>query len=114
MSWGFYWVLHEHIDGFFSLRFFSTLTAYFVGGALFMKFGKGATGSDVIPNVQMWIQVPSDIKVSLAKITTNLPTSTWYIHTTRPFTLKGGMKFAIGKINSKSGYSSVWFYRLFN
>ena len=29
-----------------------------------MKFGRGAEGKEVIPNVDIWIQIPSLVKVS--------------------------------------------------
>ncbi|XP_033631813.1 uncharacterized protein LOC117293562 [Asterias rubens] len=43
---------------------FSVLVvAYFVGGALFLRFGRHAQGKEIIPNYEMWVGVPENIKV---------------------------------------------------
>ena len=36
---------------------------YLIGGVLFMKFGKQASGADLMPNKQFWTGVPTNIKV---------------------------------------------------
>lgn len=42
---------------------FSSLTVlivvYFVGGALFLKFARGAEGMDIIPNREFWSDLPT-------------------------------------------------------
>jgi hypothetical protein len=40
------------------------LVTYFVGGAIILKFGKQASGSDMIPNVAIWKELPGNIRVS--------------------------------------------------
>ena len=48
----------------FSLYRFSVLVVlYLVVGMLFMKFGRGAQGKEVIPNVDLWIALPGYVKV---------------------------------------------------
>ena len=44
-------------------RFSVLLIVYFVGGVLFMKFGKGAEGKETIPNVKLWSDFPFLVKV---------------------------------------------------
>ena len=44
-------------------RFFVTLTVYLIGGMLFMKYQKQASGTDLIPNKEIWISIPENIKV---------------------------------------------------
>ncbi len=39
---------------------------YFVGGAVFLKFQKRAEGKDIIPNVNFWTSLPSDIKAGFS------------------------------------------------
>jgi hypothetical protein len=43
-------------------------------GMLYMKLGRNASGANVIPNVNIWTQLPSDIKVRFNALTgiTNL------------------------------------------
>ncbi len=50
-------------------RFFVLLTVYFVGGILFMKFGKNSTGIEMIPNLSFWKSLPGNIKVKIKKKT---------------------------------------------
>ena len=44
-------------------RIIVSLVAYFIIGALLMKFQFHASGTDVIPNKTFWIQLPLLIKV---------------------------------------------------
>jgi len=46
----------------FIIIFFTLLGVYFIGGALFMKFARGASGKEIIPNVEFWADLPSLIK----------------------------------------------------
>ncbi len=39
------------------------LITYFVAGILIMKFYKNASGTDIIPNKQLWMSAPFLIKV---------------------------------------------------
>ena len=39
------------------------VVTYFVAGILIMKFYKEASGTDIVPNKQLWIKVPFLIKV---------------------------------------------------
>jgi hypothetical protein len=39
------------------------LVIYLVAGILFMKYKRGATGKEVIPNVEFWSSLPGLIKV---------------------------------------------------
>ena len=48
-------------------RFFVLLTVYFVGGILFMKFGKNSTGIEMIPNLSFWKSLPGNTKVKNKK-----------------------------------------------
>ena len=41
---------------------------YFIAGVLFMKFAKGAQGTELVPNVQFWSTLPFYVKVSEATI----------------------------------------------
>ncbi len=50
-------------------RFFVLLTVYFVGGILFMKFGRNSTGIEMIPNLSFWKSLPGNIKVKIEKKT---------------------------------------------
>jgi hypothetical protein len=49
------------------LLFFCSLiclaTAYLIGGMIFMKFARKASGTDIIPNKQFWLGFPGLIKV---------------------------------------------------
>ena len=50
------------------LSLFRTLVfiiLYFVGGMLFLHFAKGASGSEMIPNITFWKAVPGLIKVHI-------------------------------------------------
>eukprot|EP01100_Stratorugosa_tubuloviscum_P007553 TRINITY_DN312_c0_g2_i1.p1 TRINITY_DN312_c0_g2~~TRINITY_DN312_c0_g2_i1.p1 ORF type:complete len:232 (-),score=76.90 TRINITY_DN312_c0_g2_i1:401-1096(-) len=38
------------------------IVIYIIGGILFMRFAKGATGSDMIPNKEFWVDFPSLLK----------------------------------------------------
>ena len=44
--------------------FFVILVIYLVAGILFMKYKRGATGKEVIPNIEFWTSLPGLIKVS--------------------------------------------------
>jgi len=35
---------------------------YFVGGAVFLKYQRSAQGKEIIPNVNFWSSLPSDVK----------------------------------------------------
>ena len=39
---------------------------YFIAGVLFMKFAKGAQGTELVPNVKFWSTLPFYVKVSAA------------------------------------------------
>ena len=39
------------------------VVVYLVAGSLFMKFGRGAEGKEVIPHVNVWMEMPSLVKV---------------------------------------------------
>ncbi|XP_063419760.1 uncharacterized protein LOC134704905 [Mytilus trossulus] len=56
---------------------------YLIGGVLFMKFGKQASGADLMPNKKFWSGVPTNIKT--------------------------GFQFTYGKVRGKSSaeYSSI-------
>jgi 1,2-dihydroxy-3-keto-5-methylthiopentene dioxygenase len=43
--------------------FFVVVVIYLVAGILFMKYKRGATGKEVIPNVEFWSSFPGLIKV---------------------------------------------------
>lgn len=66
-------------------RLLVIVVVYFVGGVLFMKFKREASGKDLIPNVEFWSSIPGLVK--------------------------DGIKFSynhtIGKCSSRSGYSSM-------
>lgn len=44
--------------------FFVLLVVYLVAGILFMKYRRGATGKEVIPNLEFWSSLPGLIKVN--------------------------------------------------
>ena len=44
-------------------RFFVALVVYFIAGILVMKFHKGATGKELIPNYAFWSELPLLVKV---------------------------------------------------
>ncbi|KAH3715069.1 hypothetical protein DPMN_057773 [Dreissena polymorpha] len=48
------------------MLFFVFLFVYFVAGMLFMKFGRGAVGTEVIPNYGFWSSLPGLIKEGVA------------------------------------------------
>lgn len=50
-------------EPFASYRFAVCIVTYFVVGALIMKFHYQATGTDIIPNKNLWIQFPLVVKV---------------------------------------------------
>ncbi len=39
------------------------IATYFVAGALIMKFHYQSTGTDIIPNKELWLQLPFLVKV---------------------------------------------------
>ncbi|XP_033631741.1 uncharacterized protein LOC117293505 [Asterias rubens] len=45
------------------------VVAYFVGGALFLRFGRHAQGKEIIPNYEMWVGVPGNIKDGVLFVT---------------------------------------------
>ena len=45
-------------------RFFGLIFVYFIGGIIFQTVKRGATGKERIPNVTLWIQLPSLVKVT--------------------------------------------------
>jgi len=65
----------------FIIIFFSLFGVYFIGGALFMKFARGASGKEIIPNVEFWADLPSLIKE--------------------------GVMFVVNKARGRQNYSSV-------
>lgn len=50
---------------FFCCSFISLLVVYLVAGILFNKYSKGASGKELFPNVNFWIDFPFLVKVSL-------------------------------------------------
>ncbi|CAF1091801.1 unnamed protein product [Brachionus calyciflorus] len=46
--------------------FFSCVAAYLIGGFVFLKFVKKASGTDTIPNYAFWASVPSDVKAGFS------------------------------------------------
>ena len=63
-----------------------------------MKFRHQATGINMIPNVEMWKEVPGNVKVrkALCQHFYN------YYHF-----FKTGISFAVGKVSGKGGYSQL-------
>ena len=59
--------------------FFVVLVVYLVAGILFMKYRRGATGKEVIPNVEFWSSLPGLIKVSDAIKTSKFSNNTFKI-----------------------------------
>ena len=49
---------------FMPFSFFVILVIYLVSGILFMKYKRGATGKEVMPNIEFWSSLPGLIKVS--------------------------------------------------
>jgi 1,2-dihydroxy-3-keto-5-methylthiopentene dioxygenase len=47
------------------ILFFSLVFLYFVGGALYMKFARGAKGKEIIPNQRFWSSLPGLIRDGL-------------------------------------------------
>ena len=45
--------------------FIVAIAAYFIGGAIFMRVKYQATGTDLIPNKNIWFEIPSLIKVCM-------------------------------------------------
>ena len=43
--------------------FLSVLFVYLVGGVLFNKFQRGATGKELVPNYSFWSELPGLVKV---------------------------------------------------
>jgi hypothetical protein len=55
----------EFLDVFinsFIHRFFPGLAAYFIIGALYLKFVKHNSGAELIPNRGFWTSLPGDVK----------------------------------------------------
>jgi hypothetical protein len=44
-------------------RFFCLVTAYFIGGVIFLKFVRKAEGVEMIPNADFWFSIPGLFKV---------------------------------------------------
>ncbi|XP_028414025.1 uncharacterized protein LOC114536938 isoform X2 [Dendronephthya gigantea] len=44
------------------ITFFVVLVIYLVSGALFMKYRRGATGKEIVPNVDFWSSIPGLVK----------------------------------------------------
>jgi len=42
--------------------FFGTLTIYFVGGILFLKYNRGQSGREMVPHVDFWTSLPGLIR----------------------------------------------------
>jgi hypothetical protein len=55
-------------DIFLYFRFFVFVGIYFIGGMLFLKFARGAQGTEMVPNYDFWSSLPGYIKVSLLYI----------------------------------------------
>lgn len=51
------------INIFFLSSFICLLVVYLVAGVLFNKYSKGASGKELIPNVNFWIDFPLLVKV---------------------------------------------------
>ena len=47
-------------------RFFVLVIVYLVGGVLYMRFVRGATGIEMVPNLEFWKEVPALVKVMTA------------------------------------------------
>ena len=45
---------------------FSLMIVYLIGGLLYNKFAKGASGVEMVPNVDFWKTLPGLAKVNLA------------------------------------------------
>ena len=45
-------------------RFFSVVALYIIGGVIFMKYRNSASGIEMIPNIEIWKALPSNIKVN--------------------------------------------------
>ena len=45
-------------------RAFGGILTYFIVGAVIMKVRYEATGTDIIPNKNLWFQLPSLVKVT--------------------------------------------------
>lgn len=61
----------------FLCSFFALLVVYLVAGILFNKYHKGATGKEVIPNVNFWTDFPLLVKVGMYKLTVKNCVLTW-------------------------------------
>ena len=46
-------------------RCFVLIVVYIISGVVFMKYKKEATGSELIPNKQLWISLPALVKVNI-------------------------------------------------
>ena len=66
-----------------------------------MKFRKNAQGIDMIPNSEMWREVPGNIKVNMIKYLNKLKINLHLI-----FFKQNGMTFAISKIRG-GPYSQI-------
>ena len=56
-------LLNSLFFNFFLSSFISLLVVYLVGGIIFNKYRKGATGKEMIPNVNFWTDFPLLVKV---------------------------------------------------
>ena len=50
-------------DEVISIRLFSLVILYFIGGVLWQKFKVQAQGIELIPNVCFWLALPGLVKV---------------------------------------------------
>lgn len=58
--------------GVFFLIIVSIFALYFFGGMLVLRFIRGATGKEMIPNYEFWANFPNLVKVSLCEDKINL------------------------------------------
>ena len=65
-----------------------------------MKFHKHASGTDLIPNKEIWISIPSNIKVIIAILTIDV-----WLFDLMKFSLKHGVSFTFSRI--RPGYSKI-------
>ncbi len=49
-------------------RFFVLVLIYLVGGILFLRFARGARGSEQIPNYEFWREFPNYVRVSFCPL----------------------------------------------
>ncbi|XP_052096026.1 cation-dependent mannose-6-phosphate receptor-like [Mytilus californianus] len=60
------------------LIFFILLIIYLVGGILFMKFMRGASGIEMVPNLELWKGLPSLIKDGFVFVSKGCKANTTY------------------------------------